>query len=67
LAGKRYKTRLVDQPIGKESHMPQHTILESPDRDLDEDWDEQDEEFATDDEELDLDEFDEGLDDDDEI
>jgi hypothetical protein len=40
------------------------TILESPEREFDdEDW-EEDEEFGTGEEELDLDEYDEGLEDD---
>ncbi|HEY1457633.1 MAG TPA: hypothetical protein VGF15_03855 [Solirubrobacteraceae bacterium] len=47
--------------------MPQHTILENPEHDLGEDWDEQEDELETDDEELNLDEDDADLDEDDEI
>jgi hypothetical protein len=41
--------------------MSRSAILESPEHDLGDDWDEQDDEFGTDDEELELDEDDEGL------
>lgn len=39
--------------------MFQHAILESPEHDLEEDWEEQGDEFGTDDEELELDDYDE--------
>jgi hypothetical protein len=53
--------RLVQDPIGKDRCMSRSAILESPEHDLGDDWDEQDDEFGTDDEELELDEDDEGL------
>ena len=46
--------------------MSLHTIPESPEPDLEEDWEEREDEFGTDDEELDLDDYDE-LDNDEEI
>lgn len=39
--------------------MFQHAILESPEHDLEEDWEEQEDEFGTDGEELELDDYDE--------
>ena len=59
--------RLVQDLIGKDRCMSRSAILESPERDLGDDWDEQEEEFGTDDEELEIDEDDEGIDEEDDF
>jgi hypothetical protein len=63
--GRRDRTPPQQASLERRGHMPLSTILESPERELEEDeW--EDEEFGNDDEELDLDEYDEELEEEDE-